>query len=97
MGSNIPEARRKLMAVAARLALLSHKPEAAEITDIVRDLLTREKPIRKAPVKSVRLTPQVKTRIKNIARDYPKMSLHEIGRWTGVNPGRVSEVLNGKK
>lgn len=90
-------ARVQLRVIARRLDELQHGKIADEVRDVVSNLLTRDKPIRKAPPKSARLTPKLKAEIRAYAKMFPKKPIHEIAIRFEVNPGRVSEVLNGKK
>jgi hypothetical protein len=49
------------------------------------------------PVKSRSITPALKTAIRAYARRNPEDSQHEIAQAFGVNGGRVSEALAGKR
>lgn len=51
----------------------------------------------RAPATSVVLTPQVRRTIKSLHRRNPAMPQSVIASMVGVNPGRVSEVLSGKR
>jgi hypothetical protein len=63
--------------------------------DAALSMMTREHRVRRAPEKSVPITPQIKRRIFAMARS----DLHqdEIAVRLGINHGRVSEVLRGKR
>jgi predicted transcriptional regulator len=50
-----------------------------------------------APVASAPMTAAKAQEIRALKERYPAMSQHEIGRLTGTNQGRVSEVLAGKR
>jgi hypothetical protein len=85
----IPEIRDELLEIAAatgnnRLAHLAHA-------------LTRRPTTRKAPTRSQRVTPELRREIAEYATANPDMSQVAVGRRFGVNPGRVSEALNGKR
>jgi hypothetical protein len=95
--SNIPLARTRLSVIAADLRRKGCFTEAREIGVIITDLLIREKAIRRAPVRSKSVTPAIKAHIKALAAAHRSMSMDEIGRRAGVDGGRVSEVLNGKR
>jgi hypothetical protein len=81
--------------------------EALELDDtmdlVPRDLIEqalalmyRERPVRRAPAKTISITNGVRREIMRLART--RMTMNEIARVTGVrNQGRVSEVLNGKR
>lgn len=91
--SDIPEARKQLLLVAK----MADADTAARIRHIVCKYMTRERYVRRAPVKSRGVTHQVAHSIKTIAENNPTMHLSEIAAKVGVNPGRVSEVLTGKR
>jgi hypothetical protein len=95
--SDIPLARDRLSIIAANLKAKGCYSEAREIGVIIVDLLIRQPAIRRAPVKSRSVTPAIKAQIKSIAAANRQMSMDEIGRMVGVDGGRVSEVLNGKR
>jgi hypothetical protein len=97
MSSNIPLARDRLNVIAAYLDGLGYKQTATEIGDIVANLLTRQSPIRRTPIKNPPVSVATKNLIKVYAVAFPLASQVEIGEACGVNPGRVSEVLNGKR
>ena len=85
----IPEIRDELLEIAAatgnnRLVHLAHA-------------LTRRHADRKAPATSRRMTPELRREIAEYANANPDMSQVAVGRRFGVNPGRVSEALNGKR
>ena len=91
--SNIPKAREKLMDLAPKLP----EPFGEQLLNIVYDHLYRAPHIRKGRVKNIGVSPEVKQRIWELAEADPDMHLSEIGEIVGVNQGRVSEVLNGKR
>jgi hypothetical protein len=64
---------------------------------LIRGLLPRERSIRRAPIKSKQITASVKQRIHDIKVEHPRMSEQEIAVIVGVNAGRVSETLTGKR
>lgn len=61
------------------------------------DELSRRAPVRRAPATSVKMTAVVRRRIKDYAQAFPNMPLAEIAKHVGVNPGRVSETLRGRR
>lgn len=93
--SDIPRARKRLRTVAKELRRLKEKKLAAELESIIDDDLYRRKPARKMRRKSVPVTASVKAKIIQLA----ETDLHsdEIAARVGVNPGRVSEVLQGDR
>lgn len=89
----IPEARRRLMNLAATLS-----PEAAaEIATIVREGLFRRRGITPTPPKSKRMCRKVGSDIRALHKQRPDLSEQEIAVKIGVNSGRVSEALIGKR
>ena len=96
--SNIPKAREMLRNVAA--ALNDGKvtgPSAALAIYAVLPILTRDPPVRRAPVKRRPITRQLAAQICNYARQHADAHMDEIAVRFDVNPGRVSEILNGKR
>lgn len=93
MMSDIPEARRQLLLVAK----MADAQTAGRIRHIVSKYMTRDKTIRRAPQKSASVTSSVVTRIKQMAYHNPTMHQTEIAALFNVNPGRVSEILHGKR
>lgn len=91
--SNIPRARQMLHDLAKTLDPVS----AAIIEGPIMQHLTREPHVRKARVKNAGVSPEIKHQIRQLAAAHPDMHLSEIGEIVGVNQGRVSEVLNGKR
>lgn len=63
----------------------------------LNDELSRRKATRKAPVRSKKVTVVLKLKIKNYAKENPSYSLQKIANKFKVNPGRVSEILSGKR
>lgn len=91
--SDIPRAREL---IEEALDLGTMDPEARQLIGEALELMYRERPVRRAPAKPVRLTYDVRREIHRLART--KLTMNEIARMTGVrNQGRISEVLNGKR
>jgi hypothetical protein len=97
--SNIPEGRRRLRELASRVLAndIAQVDAYAEIIDVIDQCLVREQPVRRAPARPRRITDEVKKRIKVFAAANPKAHQTDIGHVFGVNPGRVSEILTGKR
>jgi len=71
-----------------------------EVAEELRRLvvaLFRRPYVRRAPVKSKPMTPELKMRLREAARQNPDMSYQDIGVLLGVNAGRVSEAVAGKR
>lgn len=92
--SDIPLARRKLDALASRLHSKQQYGAAVEIREICQELLTRASPVRRAPIDSRKLTPQLAEEIREYVAANPDLSQQEVGVHFGVNHGRVSEALH---
>ncbi|MFM2005442.1 MAG: hypothetical protein RLZZ09_1097 [Pseudomonadota bacterium] len=97
--SDIPQGRRELRAVARALQHGEIDAELAAdlIREIVDDLLVREPPVRRAPDRYRRITPVMKAQIRAYATLHPAAHQVDIGNLFGINPGRVSEILTGKR
>lgn len=93
--SNIPEARTQLYRLVSRLNSLGHPAEADTLTNIIKNLLVRKPPVRRAPVKRKSITPSIRAAVKRLAKT--DLHLHEIAQRVGLNPGRVSEIINDKR
>lgn len=85
----IPEVRAELR----RLALQMQEPRLNELANE----LTRRPYVRKAVVKSAKMTDIMETSIKAFADRQKHLSFVEIASYYNINPGRVSEVLSGKR
>lgn len=93
--SNIPEARRRLRAVARQLRRAKDKKLAAEVHDALQ-LLYRRRAARRMHVKSQAVTPYIKSKVIELAESTDLHSA-EIAAEVGINPGRVSEILQGDR
>lgn len=94
--SNIPEARRILTAVEASLREgRCSRGDASILILEALSMMTRERMVRRAPDKSRKITPEMKETIRRLART--DMHVGEIAHRLGINQGRVSEVLSGKR
>jgi len=51
----------------------------------------------RAPVKSKRITADVRASVRAMAANNPDASHQEIGDAHNINPGRVSEILHGPR
>lgn len=90
----IPEVRDELR----RLARDTKTPaKLCERLSRLADELTRRAPTRRARQTSTPLTPTVAAHIRHVARLHPEWSQQRIAETVGVNPGRVSEALRGKR
>lgn len=95
--SHIPEARTLLHGIARELRDEGDHDRAGRIMEIVENLMTRRLPVReRMPTRSNKITSQIKARI---LKDAKTTDLHvaQIAGKYGVNPGRVSEILQGDR
>jgi len=81
----------RLPDVAARLVELS--AEIAELSAHIK----RRRPINVAPPSSRRVTKELAAEIRTFAREHQTWTQMRIAKKFGVNPGRVSEAVRGKR
>ena len=95
--SEIAEARRLLILMAEdlRTGAISSVDAADEIEDLVIPKMFRARPARKIQKKSVKMTSRIGTRARFMAST-STLSNAEIAGRLNINPGRVSEALNGR-
>lgn len=91
---DIPAARAELLAIADQLDAIG-VPVADDVRRIVREKLFRSAPVRKMRARSNSVTPSVRAQIIHLA-ETTELHTAEIAAEVGVNPGRVSEVLNDR-
>lgn len=85
----IPEIRARLH----ELADLHGIPKLHVLADATK----RRPPVRKAPAKRRSLTPALEMLIRAFASAHPTAGYPDIADHFGVNQGRVSEALAGKR
>lgn len=96
--SNVPQARVILRDVVKQLKTGTiTKLNAAKVVSSTLPMLTRKSPVRRSPKRKRYVTQSLIGQIKAYARQNPLMHLDDIAAHFGVNPGRVSEILNGKR
>ena len=62
------------------------------------DLLERKPYCRTpSPIRSAQVTPAMMEQVKHMAQDRPDASQAQIAHEFNINPGRVSEILSGKR
>lgn len=94
--SDVPGARYRLRAIAAKLRDIGEHTIADEIADLVDGKLVRRSAARRMPIRSKPVTSTVKAQIIHLA-DTTELSSDQIAVTLSVNPGRVSEVLQGDR
>ena len=87
----IPECRELLRIIAAALPAA----EARRVRYVIGHM-KRRPAVRMTPEKARPVTPAIRARIRHLAAT-SDMNQMEIGLAVGVNAGRVSEVLAGKR
>lgn len=94
--SDIGAARRRLTAIAGELRRIGQRDLASRVNDVVNNLMYRRRQARRMPIHSNPVTPQI---IRQVRRLAATTDLHssEIAAQLGVNPGRVSEILQGDR
>ena len=86
----------------ALIAYIDTNPNAdltvirAALDGVVQHMHNRM-PIGRAPDASVPMTPEVCDRIRKLHQADPDLTQQAIAEITGVNSGRVSETLSGKR
>ncbi len=86
----------RLPEVAARLRELAIILNHDELNDLADEIGRRQAGPR-APSTSNKITDEIRERIRTIHQENPKLSQADIAMQVGVNPGRVSETLRGKR
>lgn len=86
------EIRTSIYAIAERIG-----GQDAETLRALADATKRRLPIRKAEPQSQPMTPELARQIRAYRKTHPNASHQQIAINFGVNPGRVSEALRGKR
>lgn len=91
--SNIPAARQLLRDVLPTLPATAAGTVARAL-----DLMTREPPAKpRAPARKRTVTPADAAAIRAYCARHPEADLQDVAQRFGVNIGRVSEVLHGRR
>jgi hypothetical protein len=92
----IPEIRRQFSALADDLREGKSPKKVANKIDILVTELWRRKPRRGlgAPIRT-KITPELKREIRAYVKKHPKQDQQEVGNHFNVNPGRISEIVQG--
>ena len=85
--------KRTIPEIRERLLVIAEENDIPEIRDLVKEMY-RKAPVRRAPVTSPSLTPELALKIRKYARMNPGMHFSVIASKFGVNPDRVSEAMN---
>jgi hypothetical protein len=94
---NIPQVRARLLELAAEQAALAER--LAEIANTIVTLETQlyRRNYDRAPVRSPRITADIKRSVRAMASANPDMHYQDIAEAHNINMGRVSEILHGKR
>jgi len=89
MRRTIPEIRTRLHELAVEHGI----EELAQLAEETK----RQYHGRRAPVRAQRIDRKTEIKVRRLARQHPDMPQREIGRRLGIDGGRVSEILFGKR
>lgn len=92
----IPEVRKELLEIASNLEGFQLPEVAERLRELEKELHRRKRSVR-TPPKSKHVTPRTQAQIRAFKKANPDMSHQEIAVAMGVNSGRVSEALIGKR
>jgi hypothetical protein len=97
MKRTIPQIREEIEQLTAEGVELAHRQ--LEINACINALMqeTYRRSYTRAPVKSRRITPAIRASVRQMFADLPDASHQEIAEAHDINPGRVSEILHGKR
>ena len=90
----IPEVGKRMREIAVEIQKKC-PVESAELLRLAAEL--RRRSGSRAPITSVEMTPELADEIRDYEEQNPGMSQQAIANTFGVNHGRVSEVLKGKR
>lgn len=94
--ATIPKVRERMAAMAIWLEEQGYPDKATELDELIQELYRRPA-IRRAPVESKHLSEAMKVAIRAYKLAEPKASYKKIGNMFGVNTGRVSEAIRGRR
>lgn len=96
----LPDVQRRLRELALDLYNTGFPadPNAyADELELLADAISRRKRVTRAPVMSRPMSRAVASEVIELHYQHPEWPHYKIGQEVGVNPGRVSEVLAGKR
>ena len=91
--SDITKARIEISGIANSLRAKGEKAEAARLEAVIADHMHRRPAARRVTAHSNKVTPAIKREVLHLAAT-TELHSSEIATRLGVNPGRVSEILN---
>ena len=86
----------RLPDIATELRQLAEKHSLPRLTELAENMARRKRAV-KAPSVSKKVTPEMADAIRAYKKLHPDVTQLQIGVVFGVNQGRVSEVLHGKR
>jgi anthranilate/para-aminobenzoate synthase component II len=97
MKRTIPEIRELIAALTEESKVLSRRQ--LYIADKIQQLSeeTRRRSYERAPVTSRNVTKTVRASVRMMAEFHPEMAHQALAEAHGINIGRVSEILHGKR
>lgn len=95
MSRTIPEVRASLHELANEVEAFN-AAWAERIRHHIEEL-KRRRPVRRSPVRAKAITDEIKARVREFAKAHPSAPNRDIGRLFGIDGGRVSEILAGKR
>lgn len=93
--SDIIRAREQISQIANELRRQGQSEVAARLQNVLQ-LMRRRPAARRMPIQSRPVTPDVRKRVLDLART-TNMHSADIAATLNLNPGRVSEILQGDK
>jgi hypothetical protein len=93
--SNIILARQRIEQIAQELARSGQRDAARRLSSVL-GLMHRRSPARRMPTHSRSVTPQIRRQVLEVA-ETTDMHSAEIAVRLNLNPGRVSEILQGDR
>ena len=90
----LPEIRTALHVLASDIEAKGMTAEAGKLRTLA-DETKRRPAVRRAPPRSMPMTPAIEDRIRDTALAHPSWSMERIGAYCGVSQARVSETLAG--
>lgn len=96
----IPEVRDALYDQAQRLRAVGYEVLPEDLASQMvtwADGLHRRRKKTSAPVTSARVTPALARAVREYAAAHPEEPQYKIAQKFNINPGRVSEILAGKR
>jgi transcription initiation factor TFIIIB Brf1 subunit/transcription initiation factor TFIIB len=86
----IPEIREEMFELANQMQLMARRMKM-----LAQETYRRS--YERAPVRSRRITQRVRAEVHAYRHENPTASFQDIANAFGINPGRVSEILHGKR